>query len=226
MTAVGKVAAIVPMRHASERVPHKNYRPLAGRPLYHYIIEALRGCPAIDSIIIDTDSPVIETDARSHFPDVSVVERPEHLRDGHIPMNEVLRYRVDEIDADFIVQAHSTSPLLTSSTLSGALDRFLASYPDFDSMFSVTRLQTRLWGADSQPLNHDPGVLLRTQDLAPVYEENSCFYAFPPEILRSRGNRIGRTPLMLEVPRDEAWDIDDELDFEIAEFLMKRRLNA
>ena len=57
------IAAIVPMRHHSQRVPGKNYRPFAGRPLYHHVIGALLHCPQITQIVIDTDSDVIRADA-------------------------------------------------------------------------------------------------------------------------------------------------------------------
>lgn len=90
-------------------------------------------------------------------------------------------------------------------------------------LFSVTRLQSRLWDQSGRPLNHDPAVLLQTQDLPPVFEENSCLYLFTRENLHQRRNRIGELPLMFEVGADEAWDIDEELDFEIAEFLMRRK---
>ena len=67
-----KIAAIVPMRHSSERVPGKNYRSFAGRPLYHHIISSLLACPQIGEVVIDTDSPTIIADAAQHFPQVVV----------------------------------------------------------------------------------------------------------------------------------------------------------
>jgi len=69
-------------------------------------------------------------------------------------------------------------------------------------------------------LNHDPSVLLRTQDLEPVYLENSCFYVFTPETLRALGNRVGQSPLMIEVPALEAHDIDEESDLVLAEIML------
>ena len=66
---------------------------------------------------------------------------------------------------------------------------------------------------------------LQTQDLPPVYEENSCIYLFTAENLKRRGNRIGENPLMFEIPVEEALDIDEESDFQIADLLMKNRLN-
>jgi len=92
-----------------------------------------------------------------------------------------------------------------------------------DSLFSVTALHTRLYDAGGRPMNHDPAVLLRTQDLPPVYEENSCLYLFDAATLRARGNRIGARPLLYPIPKIEAWDIDEEADFVIAEALHARR---
>lgn len=218
----GTVVAFVPMRHSSERVKGKNYRPLAGRPLYHHIVATLLAVPEIDRVVIDTDSDTIRDDAAAAFPTVTVVERPEHLRDGAIPMNDVLLNDVRRVPADLYLQTHSTNPLLRPGTISRAIGAFRAS-TEHDSLFSVTRLQTRLWSADGQPLNHDPKVLLRTQDLPPVFEENSCLYLFTRALLEGRGTRIGDRPLLFEIERDEAWDIDEESDFRIAEALVEAR---
>lgn len=218
-----RIAALVPMRHSSERVPGKNYRPLGGRPLFHHIVETLRSCPEIDEIVIDTDSELIMADAATSFPGVLVLERPEHLRAGTVPMNDVLLHDIGRVDADLYLQTHSTNPLLRSATVSAAIVRFLDEHPRYDSLFSVTRLQTRLWTDAGAPLNHDPAVLLRTQDLDPIFEENSCIYLFSGEELAERGTRIGARPLLYEIPRDEAWDIDEEIDFEVVSALYEAR---
>jgi len=215
----GRIVALVPMRHESERVPGKNYRPMAGQPLYRHIVAALQGCPDIARIVIDTDSEVIKRDAASAFPGVTVLDRPEHLRDGNIPMNDVLLNDVRQVPADLYLQTHSTNPLLRPSTIQRAIREF-REHPEHDSSFSVTRLQARLWSADSRPMNHDPAVLLRTQDLPPVFLENSCLYLFTRELLEERGTRIGTNPLLFEIERDEASDIDTEQDFRVVEALM------
>ena len=211
-----RTVAIVPMRHNSERVPGKNYRPLAGIPLYHHIIRTLSAVPEIDSIVIDTDSNFIIEDCAAHFPLVRVLLRPENLRDGNIAMNDVLINTLDQVDADIVLQTHSTNPFLKADTVSSALILFNRPGNEFDSVFSVTRLQARLWDADTQPVNHDPSVLLRTQDLAPLFIENSCFFIFTPQLLRERRNRIGSHPLMFEMAALEAVDIDVEEDFALA----------
>jgi CMP-N-acetylneuraminic acid synthetase len=208
------------MRHNSERVPGKNYRPLAGRPLYHHILETLLAVPEVRQVVVDTDSPAILEALPGRFPAVVALERPEHLRAGEIPMNEVLLNTTAGLDADWFLQTHSTNPLLTPRTVSSAI-RALHGSPDNDSLFTVTRLQTRLWDADGRPVNHDPAVLLRTQDLPPIFEENSCIYLFKRETLVRRGSRLGERPLMFEIPREEALDIDEEDDFKMAELILQ-----
>ncbi len=222
---VKKIAAIVPMRHFSERVPGKNYRPLAGKPLFHHIVQSLLEVPEITTVMIDTDSPVVLEYAGRNFPTVKLYERPAHLRDGAIPMNDILLNNVNQIDADLYLQTHSTNPLLSGQTIRNAVQKFLGSVPKHDSLFSVTRLQTRLWDDQCKAINHNPSILLRTQDLPPVYEENSCLYLFTKEILQRRHNRIGDRPLMFEIDRIEAWDIDEEIQFTIAETLFLSRGN-
>lgn len=221
-----RIVALVPMRHHSERVPGKNYRPFAGRPLYHHVVASLLACPQIAEVVIDTDSPAIMEDAAEHFPAVRVVERPEHLRDGATPMNDVLLNAVAQVPADYYLQTHSTNPLLRSETISAAVQQFLDQYPMYDSLFAVTRVQARLWDSLARPINHNPAILLRTQDLPPVYLENSCLYLFAPETLRRRHNRIGERPLMFECDPVEASDIDEESDFRVAELLYLQRQEA
>lgn len=215
--------AIVPMRHNSERVPGKNYRPLAGIPLYHHVIRTLTSIPEIDSVVIDTDSDFIIDDCAQRFPDVTVLLRPEHLRDGNIAMNDVLLNTLDQMTADVVLQTHSTNPFLKAATVSAALRLFTAADREFDSIFSVTRLQARLWDEQTHPVNHDPSVLLRTQDLPPLFIENSCFFIFTPELLRQRHNRIGERPMMFEMSPLEAIDIDIEEDFALAAAIAESR---
>ena len=220
---MAKIAAIVPMRHSSERVPGKNYRDFAGVPLYHRIVNSLLACSLITEVVIDTDSPAIQEDATKHFSQVKLLERPEHLRAGTTPMNDVLLNTVNQIEADYYLQTHSTNPILRAETINNAVEQFLDNYPMYDSLFGVTRLQTRLWDSLARAVNHNQAILLRTQDLPPIYEENSCIYIFTKEILAEMHNRIGKRPLMFEIDRLEAVDIDEELDFRMAEFLYQQR---
>lgn len=218
-----RIAALVPMRQASERVSEKNFRPFAGRPLYHHIVQSLLACSLVDEVVINTDSVVIMEEASKLFPEVRLIERPQHLRAGATPMNDVLLATVKKVEADYYLQTHCTNPLLRAETIDRAIQTFIDNYPIYDSLFSVTQMQTRLWDSLARAINHNPRILLRTQDLPPIFEENSCIYIFTRQILEGRHNRIGERPLMFEIDRLEAWDIDEELDFLIAEFLYQQR---
>ena len=217
-----RIVALVPMRHHSQRVLGKNYRPLAGKPLFHHIIETLLAVPEIDQVVVDTDSEPVMDGVRQHFPGVTIINRPEDLRADEVPMNDILLHDTAQAEADFYLQTHSTNPLLRPETISRAVKTFVDAFPEKDSLFSVTRWQTRLYDQHGAAINHDPSVLIQTQDLPPVYEENSCLYLFTRQNLVEKHHRIGENPILFEIDPDEAWDIDEELDFEITDFLMKR----
>lgn len=216
------IAAIVPMRHSSERVKGKNYRDFAGKPLFFHVIESLLKCDKISDVIIDTDSPIIiEMTERSFDSEVKILNRPEHLRGGATPMNDVLLNIINQVPADFYLQTHSTNPLLSAQTIENAVEKYLEIFPVYDSLFTVTKKNVRYWDVLARPINHNQNILLRTQDLPPIFEENSCLYLFTKEILQQKHNRIGNRPYLFEMPEIEAQDIDVELNFKVAEFLYK-----
>jgi len=219
-----KIVALVPMRHHSQRVPGKNYRQLAGKPLFHHILDTLLLVPDVNQIVVDTDSSDILASIARDYPQVRVLVRPEHLRADTVPMNEILMHDTSQFPADLYLQTHSTNPLLRPATLTAAIQSLRSQYPAYDSLFSATRLQTRLWDGLTRPINHNPAILLQTQDLPPVYEENSCIYLFTRETLVARRNRMGDRPLLFAMEADEAWDIDEEVDFKVVDVLMRERL--
>jgi CMP-N-acetylneuraminic acid synthetase len=215
-----KIAALVPMRHHSQRVPEKNFRELAGKPLFYHILETLLSVPELDGIYVDTDSSPIIEGIQENFPMVEIIHRPQDLCADDTPMNQIIRHDVSQIQAKYYLQTHSTNPLLKAGTISRAIDSFNANLDHYDSLFSVTRLQTRLYDQSGTAINHNPMELIQTQDLPPVFEENSCIYLFSEASLIENGHRIGRKPYMFEIDPAEAWDIDTPLDFEIVNYLM------
>jgi CMP-N-acetylneuraminic acid synthetase len=211
------------MRHHSQRVPGKNYRTLAGKPLFHHILETLLRVPELGAVAVDTDSEPVMEGVHRFFPAVKLIERPGQLLADDVPMNDILLHDTAQVEADFYLQTHSTNPLLKAETVSRAIQSFISTYPERDSLFSVTRLQTRLYFQDGRAINHNPLELIQTQDLPPVYEENSCLYLFTRDNLVRWHHRIGPRPLMYEIPAEEAWDIDEELDFILCDYLLKRQ---
>lgn len=219
-----KITLLVPMKGNSERVPNKNLRLFDGKPLYHAIISELLKSKYINQIVINTDSDKIKEDCALFFPSVILVDRPIEICGDFVPMNDVIEYDMKMIDSDIYIQTHSTNPLLKHETLDEAIEKFLESSGKYDSVFSVTRMQTRLYWEDGKPVNHNPSELLRTQDLPPVFEENSNFFIFTKESFEKSGKkRIGLKPLMFPMNKIEAQDIDEPVDFILAETLYKIR---
>jgi CMP-N-acetylneuraminic acid synthetase len=135
-------------------------------------------------------------------------------------MTDVICHDASLFPADIYLQTHSTNPFLKSETIEAALASWLETRHDYDSLFSVTRIHARLWDSALRPMNHNPNELLRTQDLPPVYLENSNFYVFPSELIKSKRRRIGDRPRIFEVDPMEALDIDDEQTFQLAEHIV------
>lgn len=221
-----RVTAFVPMRHDSARVKGKNYRPLGGVPLYHHIVRTLLQVPYVGQVVIDTDSETILEDAQRSFPErVTLLERPEHLLGEFALIHDILLHDAETVGATgLLLHTHSTNPLLRPSTITGAIERFVASQDEHDSLMTVTPRQVRFYWPDGRPINHDPGNLIRTQDLPVVYEENSCLYLFEFATLKRRRNRVGERPLFFPVSGDETADIDDEDGWRFVEALYAARV--
>lgn len=215
------VVALVPIKEHSERVPEKNFREFNGRPLYHWILHTLEATEAVDDIVVNTDSEELVESIPREF-DARTLERPAELRGDTVSMNEIILHDVEQVDADVYLQTHCTNPLLRPETVQEAAEKFISS-SGHDSLFSVTPIQTRLWNADVEPINHRRDELKRTQDLPPVYEENSNMYFFTQSSVTSRQNRIGDSPMIFEMEAEEAIDIDYPIDFRTAEFLHRDR---
>ena len=214
-----RLVALVPMKGHSERVPNKNLRTFNGRPLCHWVLNTLNAVPAVDEVVVNTDSEAIAAEALRL--DATVFDRPEELRGDHVEMNDIILHDVRRTEADRYLQTHCTNPLLCPETVTGAVAAF--DERDCDSLFSVTPLRTRLWDGDGEPINHRRDELKRTQDLPPVYEENSNLYLFTEASLERRENRIGDDPEMFPMDPSESMDIDEEVDFRIAETLHRDR---
>lgn len=213
------LTALVPMKGKSERVPSKNMRLFNGKPLCRYVLETLQESPIVTRIIVNTDSADIMEQAQD-FSKVVIHNRPEQLKGHHIPMNDILAWDLEQ-DAqhgcEHYLQTHATNPLLSCATIENAAKTYFENLAQYDALFSVTPLQTRLYTKDGMGVNHDPNILLNTQDLPVLYEENSNIYIFSKSSFISQGRRTGLRPYMFPMVKTEALDIDTEEDFKIAE---------
>ena len=223
-----KIYALIPIKHNSERVPGKNYRDFNGKPLFYWIINTLLNSTYIDKIIIDTDSPTIKELVPKHFSDtmerIIIYDRPEHLHGGHVATNDLFVNVIEDLnlDADYYFQTHTTNPLLKTSSVNNAIETFLNKIKDgYETLFSVKTHHTRFYNSKGEDMNHNRFHLIPTQDLEPIYEENSCMYLFSKNTLMKYKARIGNKAYLYKMNDIESTDIDWPEDFKIAELLHK-----
>jgi CMP-N-acetylneuraminic acid synthetase len=215
-----EIAAIVPIKSKSLRLPGKNFLDFNGKPLYHWIIETLSDTKLISKIYIDTDSEEVIENAPELF-DVEIIERPEKNRGQTISMNDILLHDIGIIQADLYVHTHCTNPLLSSQTILSALGEYFKS-DEHDSLFSVTPHHMRAFDHTGQPINHHLHEVERTQDVPVIFEENANIYIFSHSTFIQNNSRIGDTPMIFEMDQIESIEIDTRIDFEIAEYLHKK----
>ena len=220
-----KITALLPMKATSERVPNKNMKNFDGAPLYHAVMKTLLSSKYIEKVVINTDSKAIARDAKEHFGEkVIIIDRPVEIQGGDVSMNIIIDYDLKHLDGKHFLQTHSTNPLLTTETLDKAIKHYFDGLEQHDSVFGVTKVQTRFYDKDANPVNHNPQKLLRTQDLEPLFEENSNFYIFSKDAFEKAGKkRIGLKVSVFEVNKLEAVDIDEPEDFILAELLYKNK---
>jgi len=221
-----KIVAIVPIKHESTRVPGKNYRLMNGKPLYYWILKTLLSTREIDQIVIDTNSPIVKRGIKEYFDMKRIViyDRPDHLHAGDISTNRLLINVIEDLklDADLYLQTHTTNPLLKLDSILGAIEEYISKLSEgYETLFSVKTHHTRLYDKDGNDMNHSRFKLIPTQDLDPIYEENSCIYLFTKETLLKYDARIGAKALLYPISSIESQDIDWEEDFLITEVIMK-----
>lgn len=218
--------ALLPMKAHSERVSGKNFKSLAGKPLFMWILDSLLEVSSIDQVIINTDARellmengLLETDR------VMIRDRKQNLCGDHVSMNLIIEDDLANTAANQYVMTHTTNPLLSPETINSAFETYqkAKSLGEADSLFGVTKFQTRFYKGDGAPINHDPDNLIRTQDLEPWYEENSCIYIFDKSSFRSTNARIGLKPVLFEIPKLEAIDIDEKEDWFLANVVAQGR---
>ena len=214
-----KIVALLPMKANSERVKGKNFRLLAGKPLFQWILDSLLAVPEIEIVVINTDArDILAEHGLTEQDRVVIRDRKPEICGDLVSMNLIIKDDIAAIDADVYIMTHTTNPLISAETISNGLDT-LGKTPEYDSLFTVNRVQTRFYRSDGSAVNHDPANLIRTQDLEPWFEENSCIYYFTKESFNKTGARIGETPGMMETPPLESLDIDDPHDWDLVSAL-------
>ena len=215
------LVALLPMKANSERVQGKNFREFAGKPLFRWILDTLLAVDEIDCIVINTDArQILEAHGLTDSNRIMIRDRKPDLCGDLVSMNKVLEDDILNVEAQTYLMTHTTNPLLSSKTLKEAIGMYQKGISEGkDSLFTVNKFQTRFYRENGEPVNHDPNNLLRTQDLEPWYEENSNLYIFSRNSFSSTKARIGKAPILFETPTIESQDIDNSIDWRIAEIM-------
>lgn len=223
-----QLVALLPMKAHSARVTSKNFRGIAGKPLFRWILDTLCAAPEIDRVVINTDARDLLQEKGLQSGDydgkVLIRDREPDICGDFVSMNLVLENDIANVESDYYLMTHTTNPVLSNQTISEMLAAFVTGIEsqEIDSLFTVNKHQTRFYTPSGSPINHDPANLIRTQDLDPYFEENSVGYVFSKSSFLKTNARIGTSPLLFETPALESVDIDEPADWFMAESILMR----
>ena len=215
------ITALIPIKRNSQRIPNKNFLEINSKPLFYWIIDSLLNSEFVDEIVINYDDDYTLQEVSKYFDSIKFCKRPDKLLGDDISMNKIIESSLKDCTNETIVQVHTTSPLLKTKTIDKAIKFHLDKKQD---IFSVNKLYERFYDKDLRPINHDINTLVQTQDLEPLYVENSAFYIFTKENFRQNNNRINDKSDIFEVIFPENIDIDNFEDFELARIFLEKNI--
>ena len=221
---MNKVISFIPVRGGSKSIPLKNIKPLCGKPLVCWNIEALEACKEVDEVIVATDSDEIwKTVESKNYQKTKLYRRSaENACDTastESVMLEYIKYAcLPETDIFMLVQA--TSPLTETVHFSEALQKY--SKGEFDSMLTCVRNYRFFWNEDGSSMNYDYMNRPRRQNFSGMLMENGAFYINTVKNILSNGNRLGGKIGIYEMPEYTATEIDEPDDWMILEKLMRK----
>lgn len=222
------VTALLPMRQGSKRVPGKNTKLIAGRPLFFWILDTLHAVGTVAEIIITTNDPEVSSMLRTHgeFDKVRILDRPEELASDQSSMLDVIFHALPFVTTEAVLQVHATSPLLKASTLDDAINNFFSQgLNNARSVMGVTKFEGRLWSPCGKPQNHSIHTLLPSQEMPDSFLDCSALYLFSRQDFFRERNRTYGPPILHAIDQFEAWDIDYQWQFRVAEKMLEMRGN-
>lgn len=218
--------AFIPVRGGSKSIPLKNIKPMNGKPLVYWTINAACKCKYIDKVYVSTDSTEIEQVVSSFsFEKVKVIGRSAETASDTASTESAMLEFAERVNFDHIVLIQATSPLLTSEDLTGGFDLYFQE--DTDSVLSVVPQKRFNWKKGGkgffEPLNYDYYSRPRRQEFDGYYTENGAFYITSKERLVYYKNRISGNIRAYEMGEDTFFEIDEPDDWMIIERLLKKR---
>lgn len=221
--------AIIPARGGSKGILRKNIKELCGKPLIAHIIETALNVEELDRVIVSTEDKEIAKVAKRYGAEIPFI-RPKELARDETPTLPVLQHAVKYLEdkenykPDIVVLLYATSPLLKAERVSEAIE--MLKEGGFDSVLSVEEDRGHYWiekdGKHARLYPKDPK---NRQFEKPLLKENGAIYVYRRDILMKEG-KINRGKMsLLIMQKEESIDIDEPIDFEIAEFFMRGREN-
>jgi CMP-N-acetylneuraminic acid synthetase len=227
-----EMLGLITARGGSKGIPGKNIRPVAGKPLLVWTIQAARAAASVTRLLLSTDSPDIAAVAASHGLDVPFLRPPALARDDS-PHIDTLLHALDWIEAqgqrlpDYVLTLQPTSPLRTAADIDAAAAIAAARRPD--AVIGVCPaerhpclLRTLGRSGELRPLAESPVAYPRRQDLPAAYGVNGAIYINSTLSLRKDRTLFPENALAYVMPRERSLDIDEPLDLAIAALLLTR----
>jgi len=215
--------AIIPARGGSKRIYKKNIRPLLGKPLVTYSIEQALAARHIDRVYVSTEDKEIASIASRGG--AEIINRPAKLATDTASTEDVIfdalrQLKLQNIEPEYVVLLQPTSPLRYPSDIDGAITKILSD--GSDSLLSVCRNNRFLWLSDMKALNYDYKKRPRSQEKEWEFIENGSIYITKVETFMKKKNRLAGKISFYEQPNECAFEIDDEFDWKLLEFLIRK----
>ena len=222
-----EIIGIIPARGGSKGIPKKNIKLMNGKPLIAYTIESALESGVLDRLIVSTDSQDI-ADISSQYSNVQIKIRPAEISTDDSTTESALIHVCEElsksekIEIISILTLEPTSPFRTKETIQKCVE--LLADPNIDSVVGVTEVSSVLGRIVGNEFKHIfPNQPRRRQDREGLYQESSTIYGTLYDVLKRKKSVLGDKVFPLIISSEEAVDINEPLDFQIAEFLMKSR---
>ena len=218
------IKALIPVRAGSQRVKNKNIRPFAGSSLLEIKIKQMQRIKELDGVIVNSDSDEMLDIAKSLG--AEAVKRDPYFASSSVPINEVYVDLANHCDSDLILFADATNPLIKDETVERVIKTYFENVDQYDSCNTVNLVRLFMW-KDGKPLNYSEDNKPRSQDLPPIYSINAAVNLVPKDVMIKNRSFIGFKPYFVTVEGLEGLDIDNEIDFEFAEFMYRKyRMNV
>jgi len=213
-----KLVVVVPTRKGSQRVKNKNTKSFSDTTLLELKLNVLKHVKNIDEIIVNTDCELSIEIAKKAG--VKIHIREEYFASSEATNDQHWLHLAQTTDCDVMLIAQTTSPLVKVTTYENAIEQYINSSSN-DSINSVTQEKKFLW-EDDHPINYDASTTPKSQDLPNIFSLNFAITIIEKNNLLKTKNVVGNKPKFITLDKVESVDIDDELDFEFAEYLYNK----